>query len=345
VLTLPTYVTRERLAGAMDVRANARRTDQLDAACHSGSRSVETLTRRLFWPVAASRSFDWPSQDLTQPAYRLWLDGDELVSLTSLTSGGNSIDAGTAILWPPDGPPYRRVDLDVSTSSMFTGASTWQDNVALTGVFGYDDVRADAGALAEDLDSSETLADVDGPAAAAVGVGDLLTVGTERMLVTDRTWTATGDSVTLSASKIDQTITGLTGYAAGELLLVGAERMRVTDVAGSSVIVERAVDGSVLADHTADAAYASRTLRVDRGYAGTDVAAHSTGAAVQRQVYPALVQELALGEALVSFQQQLGAYARPQGGGEAANTVASGTLADVRARAAAELKRYRDGAV
>ncbi|PZT70197.1 hypothetical protein DN402_31760 [Streptomyces sp. SW4] len=103
---------------------------------------------------------------------------------------------------------------------------------------------------------------VDGRTSAAVGVGSVLRVGSERMLVTGRTMAATGQTLAadLTVQKKDVTVTvaDASGFAVDETVLIDAERMLIVDIAGNTLIVERAVDGSVLAAHTTGAALYAR---------------------------------------------------------------------------------------
>lgn len=354
MITLPTYVTREALADALDVSPTGYDTAALDRSVMAGTGAVETLCRRVFWPEVASRVFDWPNAGITAPAYRLYLLGEhsELADVpTSLTSGGVTIDVADTIPGPADlGAPFGWLDLDTGTSAAYSSGPTWQSSTVVRGVFAGCPVRTrTVGELDAALDASSTAVVLDPAAAAAVGCGDLLNVGTERMLVTGRTWVDTTIDVTLTASSADNVLTGITAgaVAVGERLLVGGERLRVVDVAGTSVTVARACDGSVLTAHTAADLYASRSLIVERAYGGTTAAAHADADGVAVQVYPPLVAELALAEALVNRAQVGGAYARPRGTSTSGNAsrAESGTVEDVRARCEAAHRRYRQAAV
>lgn len=351
MITVPTYVTREAVADALDMSPTGYDTAAIDRAAMSGTAAVETLTRRVFWPEVGTRVFDWPAPGATVPAYRLYLDGEhsELASAaTGLESGGTTLDVADTIAGPADlGPPYSWLDLDTSTSAAYDSGATWQSSTTVSGTFAGCAVRTRTiGTITAAVDTTVTAVPVDGPAAAEVGCGDLLNVGTERMLVTGRTWTDTGVTVTLAddSTAAATAFTG-SGFAVGERLLVDGERMRVVDVAGTTVHVQRGIDGTQLDAHTGAAVYASRSLIVQRGYGGTTAAAHDDDTACALQVYPPLVVELALAEALVAKTQQAGAYSRPQGPDASARPVPSGTLTDVRARCEAAHRRYRQAAV
>lgn len=349
-VTRPTYVTRERLARALDVSPAAVAAAELDHAITSGSEAVDRLCRRRFYAELDTRTFDRSEPGETPAVQRLWLDDNEILSLVAVTSGGATIDTGDIVGGPTgaDSPPYAWLDIDLSSSASWDVGSTWQRAVSVRAWYaGAPDAPETVGALAETLDDSETGVDVTAATAAAVGVGDVLVVGSERMLVTARSWLDTTVNVTLAADYSAQSITGVTiaDFADGETLLAGGERMRVQERFGTTVTVERGVDGTTLAAHTAADLYAARTLVVTRGALGTTAAAHSTAVAVARAVYPPLVESLALAEAEVVWLQRRGGYARPQGTGAGARPVPSGTLGDERDRCAAAHRRWLQGAV
>ena len=340
-MSLPVYATREQVKDALDLKDTARANRRIDDAIAAGSRDVDRLCHRIFWPQTCSRTFDWPHPTQATP-WLIWLSegvGDppmpDLASLTSLTSGGVSIPTTSVLLRPDDGPPYTRLELDTSTSAAFGGGDTSQRDITVTGVWSWGLDSAAAGALAEDLDASETSVDVTDSAAA--GVGDLLVVGTERMLVTgktmaDTTRTVAGAGLTASTAGQALTVSGGT-WTAGETLLVDTERLYVDDVAGATLVVRRGWDGTTLAAHAAGAAiYAPRTLTVTRAAAGTTAATHATSAALTRHVPPGLVNQLTVAEALDTLAQQASGYARTVGAGDSQRPAGGRALAELRDR-------------
>lgn len=327
------YITRESVKRALDSAETARNNWQVDQAADAASRSVEGLTHRKFYPWTGSRKFDWPNWQYARP-WRLWLDEDELISITSVTSGGVTIPAPNLILNPANsGPPFTSIEINRGTSSAFTSGATAQQSILVTGVFGHSADEAAAGALAEALDASETAVDVTN--AAAVGVGDIIRVDAERMIVTDRTWLTTAQTLQtpLTASSADVTVAVTTGsaYNIDEVLLLDAERMLIVDVAGNNLTVKRAWDGSVLAAHTASTIYAARTLTVTRGALGTTAAAHDTAAAVARHEPPGLVRQLAMAETLNDLLQGSAGYSRTQGAESNEREGSGAGLPDLRA--------------
>jgi hypothetical protein len=303
------YCTREAVKSALDSNLTARSNVQIDRLIESSSRGVEQLTLRKFYPQVATRYLDWPDP-LASSLQRIWLDENELITLTSFTIGGVAIALADLILRPGDGPPYTSIEVNRSTAASFRSGSTYQNNAAVLGVFGFRADEAAAGQLAEALDNAETGVQVTD--SAAVGTGSVLRVDDERMLVTSREWLDLG--VTLAQALTERnnattiTLSATTAAVrAGETLLIGAERMLVEDVAGTTCVVKRAVDGSTIAAHdVAAAVWAPRDLTVTRGALGTAKAAHSLSAPLWRHEPPAPVQTLTLHQTLSGLGMESG---------------------------------------
>jgi hypothetical protein len=328
---LPWYCTREDVMSALDIKFTARMTAQVDRAIDAASRSVEGLTHRRFYPETTTRYFNFPG-DQVGPPWVLYLNANELVALTTLASGGVTIPAASVNLEPNWGPPYSRVEIKLSTSAAFGGGATFQRDIALTGVFGYRADTTPAGALAEDLDLTETGVDVTD--SSLIGVGDLVYAGTELLQVTGKSMATTGQTLQtpLTASKANDTVAVTTGsaYAAGEVLLLDSERMLVQDITGNNLTVERAWDGTTLATHTGSTIYAARTLTVARGALGTTAATHSTSLALTRHVHPGPVRSLTIAEAINTIEQEQAGYVRTVGSGDNVRNASGAGLADLR---------------
>jgi hypothetical protein len=312
----PVYATREDVMRALDSKPTARNSRQIDRALQSASRSVESLCHRTFAPTVATRYFDWPDSQY-QTSWRIWLDDSQLISLTSATSGGESLDTADLLLEPNrSGPPYSRIEVNIGSSATWSSGDTHQRAVAITGLWGYRNDETAVGALAEALDDSETAVNVTAATSAEVGVGSVLRVDSERMLVTGRTMADTGQNVggaglTAQANSVTLTVTDGTQFAVDETLLIDSERLLIVDIAGNTLTVQRAWDGSVLAAHTAGTdIYAPRTLTVTRGALGTTAAAHSDASSVQRWDPPGLVRDLVIAEAENRILQEQAGYAR-----------------------------------
>ena len=327
------YCTREDVKSALDSAETARNNVQIDRAIESATEAIFGLTHRVFYPWTGVRYFDWPN-DQHASTGRLWLDQNELVSVSSLTTSGTSISATDYFLEPANsGPPFTHVDLDLGSSAAFDGGDTHQRSIAITGV--YCGCAADsepAGLLAEALDSSET--GVDATNSAAVGVGQIIKVDSERMIVTAKSMLTTGQTLqtplTISNADVTVAVTNGSAYNIGEVILLDAERMLIVDIASNNLIVKRAWDGSVLASHAGSTIFAPRSLTVTRGALGTTAAAHSDTTAITKHKVPVLIKQLAIAEALTALQQEGSAYARVVGSGEAQREASGKGLADLR---------------
>lgn len=335
MITSPVYATREQVKAALDSKESARNNLQIDRAIESASRSIESLTHRKFYPELTTRYFDWPDFD-NRGASRLWLNADEVVSVSSLIAGGTTIVAADYFLEPVNtGPPYNRVEIDLSSNAAFNTGQTYQRNIAITGVFaGCALNTAVAGAVAEALDATETGVDVSD--SSLIGIGDLILIDSERMLVTDKQMLTTAQTlqtpVNALASDVTIAVTNGSVFNVGEIILLDAERMLIVDIAGNNLVVKRAWDGTVLASHTGSTIFALRTLVVVRGVLGTTITTHNTSTAITRHVYPALIRELCIAEALNNIQQESSAYARTIGSGDNLREMTGAGLDDLRTR-------------
>jgi hypothetical protein len=303
-----------------------------DSAIEAASRSVEELCHRRFWNSIQTTQFEWPNFQRAYP-WRIWFDAAELADVTTLvpvvTSGGVSIP-NSAIFWAGSSnyyPPYRYMELDRSQSYSFGSGDTPQRNVLITGNTGYWTQTKPGGTITSGLTSSVTTVPVSD--SSVVGVGDVLIIDSESMLIRDMTWSTTG--LTLSsggttAQSNDNVLTlGGSGVNAGEVLLIDAEWMLAVAVSGSSVTVERAWNGSVLTTHSGGATvYAQRSCTVSRAFGGTTAASHNSSETAYTQLVPDLVHELALAEALVYIEQKSRSYGTQEGGPGMAKTPGAG---------------------
>lgn len=331
----PVYATREQLREALDVQESARRDRQLDRHLQSGARAVEGELHRRFYPEKVVSFFDWPSRQYTRP-WRLWLDQHEMISVEKLVAGGAEIAAGDYLLYPQDGPPFDRIEVDLSSSASFRAGVTHQRAIEVHGLRGYRDDEESAGQLAASAGAASTSIDVSD--AAAVGVGHILHAGDERMIVTDRRMIDTGqdlgDALAARADVTAVTVDDGDEFAPDQVILIGAERMQVVDIAGDQLVVRRAVEGTVLGTHGAGAdVYASRRLTVRRGALGTTAASHSAGTPLTRHVPPAPVSNYNLALAINSMLQERAGYARTVGSAESEHEAAGRGLRSARAEA------------
>lgn len=312
----PVYATREDVMRALDVKLTARSARQIDRALQSASRGIDDMCHRRFYPEHATRSWDWPDSQ-QRPSWRLWLDDQELISLTSITSGGTAISPSDAVLYPLSGAPYNRVEINLGSSAAWGGGDTHQANISITGLWGYRNDETTVGTLtAAVATTTATTVTVNGAASAELGVGSVLRVDSERMLVTNRTMADTGQNLggaglTAQPNNVSITVADGGAFAVDEVLLVGSERMLIVDIAGNALTVQRAWDGTVLAAHAAGSTiYAPRVLTVTRGALGTTAATHGNAAPAYRWDPPGLAHDLTIADAINRILQEQAGYAR-----------------------------------
>lgn len=323
-MTQPWYATVEDVKEAPDFKESARADRRIARVLESASRSVEDLCHRRFYPETATRYFDWPTG--ARP-WRLWLDDSELISVTTLSSGGTTIAASDYFLEPNrSGPPYNRVEIDLSGSAAFGGGDTHQRDITITGLFGYRNDETVVADVDEAMTTTET--DLDVTDSASIGVGNLLRIGSERLIVTAKAMKDTGvnidaaDSLTASVGDVSITLSTTTGApTVGETILIDSERMLVVDRAGAVLTVKRAWDGTVLAAHSANAdIYAPRTLTVTRAALGTTAATMVAGDDIYRWDPPGLVRDLTIAEAIHRLGAEQAGYARTRRTGDGGNS-------------------------
>jgi hypothetical protein len=352
-MTNPWSASREQLKAALDYRETARNNSQLDRALESASRAIEGEFHRRFYPEVDTRYFDWPNRQHARP-WRLWLGDNELISVTTLTAGGTALTEGSDFLLRrsdgKDTPPYTHVEINLAGSASFAAGDSHQRAIAITGLFGYRNDEAAAGALEAAVASAGTTT-VDVTDSSAVGVGTLLRVDTERTIVTRRSLLDTGQNtggvLTASAANTTVPVADGTGFAVDEVILVDAERMLVVDIAGNNLIVRRQWDGTVLAAHSSGVdVYAPRRLTVVRGALGTAAATHDDAAAVFRHVPPGPITAYCLALAINQVLQESAGYARTVGSAENEREAAGRGLRSARSEAwTAYARKFRMAAV
>jgi hypothetical protein len=336
------FATREDVMRALDVKLTARNSAQIDRALESASRDVESLCHRTFAPTTGTKSFNYPGPQVGRP-WRLWLNANELISVTTLNSGGVTIASTDFFLEPNEyGPPYNRLEIDLDSSAAFSSGDTYQRAITVTGLWGYRNDETTVGTLtAAVATTTATSVSVDAAASAVLGVGSVLRIDAERLQVTGRTMADTGQNVggaglTAQQNSVTLTVSDGTAYAVDEVLLIESERMLVVDIAGNNLTVIRAWDGSVLAAHAAGVdIYAPRTLTVQRGALGTTAATHTSGTAVVRWDPPGLVRDLVIAEVMNRVTNEQAGYVRTR------RTSGSGSSTD-QALAARDLPALRE---
>lgn len=349
------YATREAVMSATDIPNTAYMSTDVDSAIMSATSQVDKLCHRGaiergipgFLPWTGTLAYDWPNRQDAEWG-RLWLDRHSLLSLTSLTSGGDTIPTGAVLLEPWfAGPPYNRIELDRAQPYAFsTGSGTGQRSIEITGVWLPHELveLAPSGfTVATAVNASVTTLAVNAPA----NVGDVLRIGTERVLVTEKTWATSSQSGAVSDQRNAETLTVSDGsvFRTGEEILLDAERMLIRDIAGNTLIVKRAWRGSTLAAHSAATIYWPRSLTVTRGVLGTTAASHSQGDQIYRTGIPPLIRDMTIAYALDTLFQQGSGYARTVGSGESQRNASGRGIRELEERVYFAHGRRRHGAV
>lgn len=346
------YATREEVMDAFDVKEAANRFAQVDSAIASASDDIDGWLNRHKHgcaPTDATRYFEWPAQNYAR-SWRLWFDENELISPTSIVSGGVTLTVDDDVFLEPvnSGPPYTYAEINLDSSGSFENAGRRQRAIAITGTWGLRDDQRPAGTLAGAVNASVTAWDVSD--ASLVGVGSLLLVDSERVRVTGRSPLTTGQTLASGMDELDSdrelVVADGTAIRQGEIITVDTERMKVLSVTGNVVLVQRAWDGSPLDAHLAGATvYADRRLTVERGAQGTTAAAHDQGDTITAWEVPDLIRDLCRAEAITRLEQEFSAYGARVFSDEAERD-ASGTevvsgrgLTDIRKSCARRYKR------
>lgn len=350
------YATREQVTRSLEITHASWSDSLVGQKLESSSRSIEGFLHRRFYPERRTVLMDWPNMQ-SAATWQLWLERNEIISLETLTSGGTNLTSA-AILRRGDDlneAPYSLIELDLSDNLAFGGGLTFQQAISILGLFGYDETNTSVPASAQiggNINSSvQTLVINPLNGKLDVGVGSLLLMGTERIVLTDRRMSDTtqnlGSTMDALNSDVIVDVSDGTAFAVGEVILLGAERMRINDVAGNNLIVSRQWDGSVLTTHSANEdVYALRTFTAQRGALGSTAAGHSSGDSVWAHDY-GIINELCIAETVVALEQNSSAYARTIGSGANVREAAGAGLEDIRARAMAARGRNqsRHGAV
>lgn len=336
------YCTRESVKTALDEAETARSNAQIDDAIESGARDVEGLCHRpenAFAPTLATRYFDYPSRTTRAPSWRTRFDGHMLISASAVTvnNGVTPLTAGQYFLEPVNDPPYTSMEINLGSTGSFSSGSTYQRATGITGLWGWTNTNVAIGTLTATLAASPTATAALSWTTARFGVGDILLIDAERMVITERTLVDSTQNLqtSLTASEGDTivAVTDGTAFAVDEIILIGAERMRVIDIAANNLIVKRAQDGSQLAVHTAPTAdiYALTGIELSRSVLGTTLAAHASDAVVYRWAAPKLLASLNRAYALNTLLQERSGYARVAGTGENAREFTGRGIAAIEA--------------
>ena len=302
-MTEVSYATREQVQAQLEILSTARASSVIDSKIRAASRGIEGLCHRRFYPEKKTLKFDWPNYQYAD-TWTLYLDGNDLISIDTMTSGGTAIPSTDYILRKGDDkdePPYTRIEINTSTNSVFQSGTTTQQSIVISGTWGYNDVDTTVvtGSIYAPAVYTDQVVYISSYAGTwDIGTNDIIKCGTELMIVKSKAMSAIGGqatTATLTANSADKLVgvTSGSAYAVGSVLLIGAERMRIDDIAGNNLLVTRAFDGTTLTTHSiGEAIYALQACTLQRGALGTIAEGHTASSYVYTFKCPSLVNEL-----------------------------------------------------
>jgi hypothetical protein len=345
------YTTREVVKRALGI-TGADRDTLVDETIEAVSGDIVNAHHRRYIPKTETRKYAWPQPGASQK-FILYLDED-LLSVSSLTKDGSDVTAiasGDFSLEPTNlGPPYSRIELDLSGTAFFSAKDTPQDAIRVTGSWAFSNDTKAAGTVDDSggINTTDTTLEISD--ASKVDVGDTLLVETEQLFVSERATKDTTANVTtsLTADASNVTVVVNTGSLVkkGEVILVDSEKMLVTDVTGNNLTVQRAYDGSTLAAHSQPIdVYAYRSLTITRAVNGTTAATHADTTAITKYQPPAKIRELARAEAIAHYTAEKGGWTGVVSAGEAAIETRMKALGDLRQQVRRQYGRRLIGVV
>ena len=280
-ITSPVYCCREDVKSALDIKDTFRNNAQVDRAIMSAATDIYGMLHRRFYPVDGTKYWDWPNWQGAAP-WRLWFDQHDLVTGHVGDCRGCGYPSRQRQLRAGQQRGRRAIRVPRAEPLDHGGVQRRADTAAGRG--DHRDVgllrhhgtrRLLAAAISDTTGTTVTCTD-----SSAVGVGQILLIGTERMLVIERAMADTGVSfagLTAASNDNQVAVPDVTAFTVGEVIRFDAERCLVADTVPGGLVVKRAWDGTVLAAHTGGTIYAARQLTVIRGGAG-----HYSGHAWQR---------------------------------------------------------------
>lgn len=336
------YATIEQVKSSLDVALTSRDNWIVAQKLDATTDVVHGLLHKRFYPERKTVTFDWPNRQYAY-SWQLWLGDNELISIESMTSGGVTIPADDRFLRRTDDkdePPYNLVEIDLDSASALQSGNTPQRSISILGLYGEKDTDTSlpSGSLGGNINSSVTSLVINPSGGRyTVGIGSIVLIGTERLILTERSMSDTGQNLATAMTDHQSDtvldVADASGFAINEIVALSPERMRITDIIGNNLIVDRGWDGTVLSEHTAPKdVYALRTFTAKRGQLGSTAASHSTSDPVYAHEF-GLVNELAIAEATVLCEQATAGYARVVGAGANARESGGQGLNDVRERA------------
>lgn len=216
------YCTLEQLRGYLtssSVDMERWDDDKMLQYIEQASRRIDKWCDRRFYPRYATRYLDF------QSSYNLLLDED-LLDVTTLSSGGTEVADTDYYLYPLNTYPKWKIEVDQSTTSIMNYSNTHQKAVTVVGTWGWHNDWDSAWD-----DSQDTVQDAAGLTAAATTI----TVGD-----------ADGEDINGFSPR----------FSPGQLLKIESEYVQVTGVSSSAdtLTVRRGANGTTAATHAKDKA-------------------------------------------------------------------------------------------
>ena len=329
---------------------------QIGRMIESASRDIDDLTRTYFIPKTETRLYRWPQWQPSRSTI-LWLD-QNLISVSTLQTKAQdtsptTISSSDYFLEPVNtGPPYDRIEIDLSSTAAFESGDTPQRSISVAGDFGFRSTTKSAGTVDDSggISSGDTALIVSN--AASVDIGLTLLIDSERIFVTDQTFAALDSillngALTANKSNVTVTVDGSHGIVANEIIRVDAEEMYVERVSTNDLTVERAYNGTTLASHNDDTAvHINRTLTIERAVNGTTAASHGDTTAISVYEPPFQITNLCLAMAVNMYHLETGGYLGQAGRGDARLTAPTpGSFDDYQAHVIRSHKRHLQGVV
>ena len=347
------YATREQVKRA--VRASGVQVNEsIDRTIEAASRSIDRSTRRYFIPRTETRLYRWPQNNGN--SLMLYLDQDLLSVTTLQTKAQNSspttISSSDYFLEPENqNPPYIRVEIDLSSTSSFEAGDTPQRSISVAGSWGYSSNTRGSGTVTSGLAADAAATSMVCSDGSLIDVGDTLLIDSEQIFVASRTNAAEPNTdllngaLTKDASE-NVTVDSGSRYSVGEVIMVDIEKMLVVGINGNVLDVQRGYDGSQVAAHSDDTGvHVFRTLTIERGLNGTTAATHSNATAISKYEPEFPINQLCIAEASSAIKQEMAGWGRNIGAGDNQTELQGRGLAELRRQTVGQYSRLRKAAV
>lgn len=345
------YATRRMVKDAAGLVGSIY-DDIIDSYLESASADIERDLKRRFIPEMVTKDYRWPRiRSWTYPQV-LYLEDDDLLAVTLLEAKAQ--DASPMIIPATDyflepvnlGPPYSRIEIDLSSTSAFEAGDTPQRSLAVTGRWAASEQTRTAGAVRSAGGVNASVTSLLCSDSSLIDVGDTLLIGSEAMFVSGVNSAAEehGDllngAITQDTAASTVTVDDGSRYQAGEVILVDSELMLIRSISANALTVMRAHDGSQIAAHADDTPVSVlRTLTVVRGVNGTTPATHALSDAISAYSPPGVITDLCKALALGHLKQGQSGWTGHIAGNEGGVQVRMVDLFHLRNRAREEYLR------